>query len=147
MKNRISLHKKIRWFFVGLFPVFFLLLINSCGNTDAPKSDVELGKDLYIAYCNFCHGKYGDASVGDLLKVRPPDLTLIAQRRGGTFPDDEIYKIIDGQEALEAGHGNREMPIWGETFANAENVDEVMVPKKIYQLIAYLKTIQREKAE
>ena len=39
------------------------------------------------------------------------------------------------QEALEAGHGNREMPIWGETFANAENVDEVMVPKKIYQLI------------
>ena len=47
----------------------------------------------------------------------------------------EIFKIIDGQEALESGHGDRDMPIWGETFANSENIDEVMVPKKIYQII------------
>ena len=142
MKNRTIFQKKLRWLLVGLFPVFFLLLANSCNNTEAPKSDVEMGHDLYIAYCNFCHGKHGDTSVGDLLKVRPPDLTLISQRRNGVFPDDEIYKIIDGEEALKAGHGDREMPIWGETFANSENIDEVMVPKKIYQLIEYLKTIQ-----
>ncbi len=143
MKNLTAIRKKIRWLLVGVFPFFFLLLVNSCGNSEVQKSDVELGHDLYIAYCNFCHGKYGDASVGDLLKVKPPDLTLISKRRNGVFPDDEIYKIIDGQEALEAGHGSRDMPIWGETFANSENVDEVMVPKKIYQIIEYLKTIQR----
>ena len=143
MKSQAIIRKKIRWIFLGLFPVFFILLINSCGDTTAQKTDVEKGQDLYIAYCNFCHGKYGDSSVGDMLKVRPPDLTQIAQRRDGVFPDEEIFKIIDGQEALASGHGDRDMPIWGETFANSENIDEVMVPKKIYQIIEYLKSIQR----
>jgi len=143
MKNRSIFREKLRWLLVGLFPIFFLLLINGCGSTEAPKTDIEIGHDLYIAYCNFCHGEYGDASVGDLLKVKPPDLTHISQRRNGVFPDEEIYKIIDGEEALKTGHGDRDMPIWGETLANSENVDEVMVPKKIYQLIEYLKTIQR----
>ena len=147
MKNITFIRKKIRWFLLGLFPAFFIIMINGCGNTIAEKSDVEKGHDLYIAYCNFCHGKYGDASVSNMLKVQPPDLTLIAQRRNGVFPDEEIYKIIDGQEALETGHGDRDMPIWGETFANSEKIDEVMVPKKIYQLIEYLKTIQRDTAQ
>lgn len=147
MKNKTIFRNKIRWILLGLFPVIFLLAISGCGNTTAEKSDVEKGHDLYIAYCNFCHGTYGDASVGDMLKVKPPDLTLIAQRRNGVFPEDEIFKIIDGQEALESGHGDRDMPIWGETFANSENIDEVMVPKKIYQIIEYLKTIQREEAK
>jgi mono/diheme cytochrome c family protein len=137
------LRKKIQWILLGLFPVFFYLIINSCGNTTATKTDVEKGHDLYIAYCNLCHGKYGDTSLGDMLKVPPPDLTLISKRRNGVFPDEKIFKIIDGQEALKAGHGDREMPIWGETFVNSENIDEVMVPKKIYQLIEYLKSIQR----
>ena len=81
--------------------------------------------------------------MAEMLKIQPPDLTKISIRRNGEFPEDEIYKIIDGQEALETGHGNRTMPIWGEVFGTTENVDEVMVPKKIYQLIAYLESIQQ----
>lgn len=144
MKNKTIVRTKIRWILVGLFPIFFYLMISSCGNTTPQKTDVEMGHDLYIAYCNFCHGKYGDSSIADMLKVPPPDLTLISKRRNGVFPDEEIYKIIDGTEAKAAGHGNRDMPIWGETLANSERIDEVMVPKKIYQIIEYLKSIQRE---
>ncbi len=90
-----------------------------------------------------CHGKEGDGTMADMLKVPPPDLTRISERRNGIFPDEEIYKIIDGQEALKSGHGDREMPIWGVAFGESEKIDEVMVPKKIYQLIEYLKTIQK----
>jgi mono/diheme cytochrome c family protein len=143
MKSQTIIRKKIRWVLLGLFPAIFYLLINSCGNTTTPKTDVELGQDLYMAYCNFCHGNHGDSPIADMLNVQPPDLTLISKRRNGVFPDEEIYKIIDGEEAVKAGHGDRDMPIWGETFANSERIDEVMVPKKIYQLIEYLKSIQK----
>jgi hypothetical protein len=41
-----------------------------------------------------------------------PDLTLLARRHGGTFPEDEVRKIIDGRTTLPP-HGSREMSVWG----------------------------------
>lgn len=135
--------KRTSWIIISMFPILFYMIFSSCGETVTPKSDLEIGKDLYATYCEFCHGTKGDGAIASMLKVVPPDLTLISQRRNGNFPDGEIYKIIDGQEDAKAGHGDRPMPIWGEIFAKAEGVDEVMVPKKIYQLIEYLKSIQK----
>ena len=143
MKNNFMNLKKTDWAMMLVLVASFFLVVYSCGESDTPKTDEELGKDLYVAYCELCHGKNGDGAMAEMLKIPPPDLTQISVRRNGEFPEDEIYKIIDGQEALENGHGNRTMPIWGEVFGTTENVDEVMVPKKIYQLIAYLKSIQK----
>ena len=142
MENKTMVLKKSWWLYLGFFASLFLVIANGC-QTEKAKSDLEMGSDLYIAYCKFCHGDTGNGGVADMLKIPPPDLTKISERRGGNFPEEEIYKIIDGTEALEAGHGSRDMPIWGETLGAAERVDEVMVPKKIYQLIEYLKSIQR----
>ena len=47
------------------------------------------------------------------LKAPPPDLTLIAKRNGGTFPDTKIADLIDGRQPKNAGHGTSDMPIWG----------------------------------
>ena len=142
MKNKIFEIKKTSWAILALIPIFFFLIISSC-NTEAPKTDVEKGQDLYMAYCDFCHGKNGDGAMANMLDVPPPDLSQISTRRNGQFPDEEIYKIIDGQQALEAGHGARDMPIWSEVLKNSEGIDPVMVPKKIYELIEYLKSIQQ----
>jgi hypothetical protein len=51
------------------------------------------------------------------LKVAPPDLTRIAMRHGGRFPMARIQRIISGEEPLPAGHGTREMPVWGPIFS------------------------------
>ena len=51
------------------------------------------------------------------LKVTPADLTRLAMRNGGTFPMARIQRTISGQESRPAGHGPREMPVWGPIFS------------------------------
>jgi hypothetical protein len=56
--------------------------------------------------------------------------------------------IIDGREDV-ALHGPRDMPIWGERFAEAEKpggkrASKAAVRERIHQLVEYLKTIQEK---
>jgi hypothetical protein len=70
---------------------------------------------------------------------------LIASRQGGPFPEDDIYRIIDGQADLSA-HGPRHMPVWGYEFFGDDPDDEVAHRKatqKIEQVLSYLRSIQR----
>ena len=47
----------------------------------------------------------------------PPDLTRIAERRGGWFPEVLVREFIDGRFAV---HGTRTMPVWGQTLDEAQ---------------------------
>ena len=77
------------------------------------------GPALYTAYCAVCHGKdgKGEGPMAKSLKVAPQDLTRISMRNGGKFPMARIQRIISGEEPLAAGHGTREMPLWGPIFS------------------------------
>ncbi len=111
-----------------------------------PRSPIAQGEELYISYCAICHGKEGkgDGSMAEMLTAIPANLTTIAMRRDGTYPNEEIYKIIDGQIEL-AGHGTSEMPIWGATFRESEQLESrEEVEQRINSLVAYLETIQAE---
>ncbi len=87
----------------------------------------------------------GDGPAAAALQTPPADLTRIAVRRGGTFPDAEVARFIDGRFAPPA-HGSREMPIWGLRFGEAipeAGVSEEIVRGRIVILVEYLKSIQR----
>jgi mono/diheme cytochrome c family protein len=77
------------------------------------------GPALYAAYCTVCHGKdgRGGGPMAKALKVPPPDLTRIAGRNGGKFPLARVRSVILGEEQVPAGHGTREMPLWGPIFS------------------------------
>src|ERR1700750_1264417 len=49
-------------------------------------------KAMFMAYCAACHGNdaKGDGPVGMQLKTKPADLTKIAARNNGTFPEVRI---------------------------------------------------------
>ena len=81
----------------------------------------EMGADRYASHCSSCHGQTGrgDGPVGGALKTRPADLTTIALRRDGQFPDAEIARFIDGRFEVTA-HGTREMPVWGEPWSPSQ---------------------------
>lgn len=105
------------------------------------------GEQLYQRFCAACHGDKGagDGPVAPFFKLAPPDLTRIAKRRGGVFPEGDIRRIIDGT-AVRAPHGARNMPVWGMEFyySDAGNPDEQkQVSVLIDRLVSYLRTLQK----
>jgi mono/diheme cytochrome c family protein len=110
---------------------------------DPPSPD---GKQLYYRFCAACHGEQakGDGPVASHFKIAPPDLTQLAKRHGGTYPADDVRKIIDGRSG-QGAHGARQMPVWGVELyaADAGNSDkQKQVEELIDQLVEYLRTLQ-----
>ena len=117
-----------------------------CGAAEAPNLS---GVNLYREFCATCHGAsaHGDGPAAASLKKKVPDLTLLAQRRGGVFPTEEIHRIIDGRSTPRA-HGSADMPVWGWEFYGFEGEDATRrkrVSDLIDQLVGYLRSIQRSK--
>jgi mono/diheme cytochrome c family protein len=108
----------------------------------------QAGHNLYEQHCMLCHGLrgHGDGDFAAELKVAPADLTTIALRRGGVFPESQIREMIDGRRRVR-GHGAANMPIWGDVFGRngpAGGQYEADVRDKLDAMMAYLKSIQRE---
>jgi len=128
--------------------VLCAVALASCATPRAGQgAGVDAGASLFQMSCAGCHGTHADGrgAVAPLLRVPVPDLTHIAARRGGSFPDDEIYRIIDGQADLKA-HGPRHMPVWGYEFFGADPDDAIAhreATQKVTALVAYLSSIQR----
>ena len=101
------------------------------------------GADLYQAYCAVCHGKdgKGNGPMAKSLKAKAPDLTTIAAHHGGTFPLEEVQNIISGEDTKPAGHGTREMPVWGPIFSQIA-WDQDLGRLRIYNLAKYIEGLQ-----
>jgi mono/diheme cytochrome c family protein len=133
---------RLRWFCCLLLPALI-----SAGCHDSSARQVRAGAELYRLNCASCHGTdaRGNGPVASFIKVEVPDLTRIAARREGSFPSEEIFKIVDGQSAI-AAHGPRHMPVWGYEFFDPEGDDEQAhgrSTERIEDLVAYLGTLQR----
>ena len=107
------------------------------------------GKVTFRVYCSNCHGAEGegDGKLAPLLTVEPADLTrLITEDGEGEFPAERVRQAIDGRAEV-AGHGYREMPVWGDVFKPADSgmsdpERHDAARRKIAELVAYLRTIQ-----
>ncbi|RIL05150.1 MAG: hypothetical protein DCC71_11450 [Proteobacteria bacterium] len=122
----------------------------AAGQPAEPDPLAQAGERLYVRYCAVCHGKSGrgDGPFAGILRTAPTDLTTIAARRGGTYPDEELAQHVDGR-LVPLAHGTREMPVWGrwlgEPIGEDMSRDEV-VRGEILAMLTYLKTIQRDAA-
>jgi mono/diheme cytochrome c family protein len=107
------------------------------------------GAQLFHQYCASCHGEKGNGNgpVAPYLKVKPLDLTTIAQRREGEFPEEQILRIVAGDEN-PPGHGTRTMPVWGDRLQDdliGGASKAVIARGRVAFLVDYLKTIQSKK--
>ncbi len=72
------------------------------------------GRDLFAFYCATCHGRdgRGGGPVVPALRVLPPDLTTIATRNGGPFPEAHVEAFVTGDHDRPIpAHGSKEMPV------------------------------------
>jgi len=113
-----------------------------------PKANQTLiyalnGPDLFRHHCAPCHGvdAKGDGPAAKSLRVRPPDLRLIAKRNSGKFPTERVRKMII--DDVPPAHGSREMPVWGPIFHQVEE-DRDYGAIRVENLLKYLESIQEK---
>jgi cytochrome c553 len=102
-----------------------------------PASDAS---KMFDTYCAVCHGKDGTGTgpAAKSLTKAPADLTKIAARNGGTFPEVHVKRYIEGLDEV-AAHGTRDMPMWGGLFSS---LDRNTTQIRIQALSDYLKSLQ-----
>lgn len=107
------------------------------------SSNAISGKDLHREYCAVCHGVdgKGDGPAAAALKVAPADLTQIAKRNGGKFPELKIQHMINGEADEVSAHGSKDMPVWGHIFRHMGPYND-LASVRVYNLMKYIEAIQ-----
>jgi mono/diheme cytochrome c family protein len=131
--------------------VTLLLLAGSAGLSLAQEEQIiARGQVHYQRYCAVCHGEQGkgQGALAEYLKITPTDLTQLSKKNGGHFPFWQVYRVVDGREAVR-GHGTREMPLWGEEIRRDEKAalprfQEDLIAGRLWQLLSYLQSIQEQ---
>src|SRR5215472_2914404 len=144
--KRISIPQTLILLVALMFGLSALAFAQDTGKTikkvNAKPTATLNGVDLFKEYCAVCHGNdaKGAGPAADALKKRPADLTQLARKNNGEFPELHVMNFIKGQDVV-ASHGSRDMPIWGSIFSSmSSNQDLVQV--RTYALVKYLETMQ-----
>jgi len=111
----------------------------------AASVDPISGKQLYNSYCALCHGPDGKGGgpFSPQLKVWPPDLTQLAKKNHGIYPEMRVTEAIDG-EFGKPSHGSAEMPIWGPVFRSMAHGHQDSAHFRISNLVKYIGSIQEK---
>ena len=108
----------------------------------------DSGEQLYKSYCADCHGNdlKGNIRISSEYKNPPADLTTLAQRHKGEFPEAYVENVLRNGVNKPA-HGNTEMPVWGPVFAQAKDANPQIATTRILNLSNYIKSLQAKPGE
>jgi Cytochrome C oxidase, cbb3-type, subunit III len=119
----------------------------AAGQNTTISSSRFSGAADFQAYCASCHGPAakGDGVIATSLVKRPPDLTRLAKRHDDVFPEERVFKMIDGRSPATS-HRAPDMPAWGDVFAKAiESAGPEAAAARITALVRYLEMIQEKR--
>jgi len=107
-----------------------------------PYSNPQSGEQMYKDYCAACHGPAGkgDGPAAAFLKSWPPDLTLMAQRNQGKYPELAVRETLLFGPGSHA-HGTSDMPVWGPLF-RAEDPNQKQSKERVSKLTMYIQSLQ-----
>jgi mono/diheme cytochrome c family protein len=110
----------------------------------APYTPASSGKAMYVAYCASCHGKdgKGDGPAASALKSVPSDLTRLAAKNKGKFPENRVSETIKGDFDTPS-HGSKDMPVWGPIFASMGTTSDGVMQLRIRNLTKYIASLQQ----
>jgi mono/diheme cytochrome c family protein len=137
---------------LGMFCALFCVIVGvraaqnqQAKKTTATHPNPAPGAELYKRHCAVCHANDGKGNgpppASSQFKEAPPDLTTLAQRHGGKFPDAYVSNVLRSGVKMP-DHGTPEMPVWETAFKASNGSDEGQVATRIANLTNYLKSIQ-----
>jgi mono/diheme cytochrome c family protein len=117
----------------------------AANKTPTETAAVVSGKQTYVEYCAVCHGADGRGigPAASALKTPPADLTTLAKRHDGRFPEEYVTEIVRFGKPVQA-HGSADMPVRRPIFGLRDNSNEVAVRRRIKNLREYLATLQEK---
>jgi mono/diheme cytochrome c family protein len=134
----------------ALLAVIFLV-VSSAVSQDKPAQDkgqlpadyVPSGGLIYKQYCAACHGPdaKGNGPVKRALGIPAPDLTTLAKRHGGKFPNEYVTQVLRFSPGVRS-HGSGAMPTWGPLFEYYYNQNSAQ--RRIQNLCDYLASLQEK---
>ena len=120
----------------------------------AGAAEPSYGQREFQTRCAMCHGTAGRGGgwMAEYLIQRPPVLTQLKKNNGGSFPREQIARVIDGRTDVKL-HGPRQMPVWGSIYqteietaggprGGTREESDININYRIQALIGYLATIQ-----
>jgi mono/diheme cytochrome c family protein len=110
----------------------------------ARRTSSSSGGEMYRAYCAACHGLdgKGDGPASSALKSAPTDLTQLAKRNSGRFPELRVFGAINGDLRVPA-HGSKDMPVWGVVFRGMGDNGVPGAQLRIRNLTRYIESLQK----
>jgi mono/diheme cytochrome c family protein len=107
-----------------------------------PVTSAASGEEMFNTYCAVCHGKggKGDGPAASEFKIPPANLTLLAQKHDGKFPESYVAQVIETGPRDAKAHGSKDMPVWGALFKSIGDAAETKL--RIHNLAAYVETLQ-----
>jgi mono/diheme cytochrome c family protein len=100
------------------------------------------GEQMFTSYCAPCHGLDGRGvgPAAPALNHQPGNLTELALKNGGTFPEFKVIETL--LEGKVTAHGSTEMPVWDELFKRLDADRTMRTQLRIANLTAYIKSLQ-----
>src|SRR5690348_9880341 len=104
-------------------------------------TSMSSGQEMFKTYCATCHGPdgKGNGPAASALKKPPADLTQLARKHNGKFPD--AYVAAKLKSVDQPVHGSKEMPVWGPLLSSVSH-SEAEAQLRISNIVAYIASIQ-----
>ena len=134
---------------ITLFMIAFVLFACVAANAQPTIKKVPVtptsaasGSEMFKQYCAPCHGLDGKGTgpAAAALKKQPANLTELASKNNGKFPELKVFNTIKGDIEV-AAHGSRDMPVWGALFPSVSST-QGEVQLRLSNLTDYVKSIQ-----
>ena len=127
----------------ALFGVLSAQSPTSIKNVPLSPTSAADGRQMFATYCAVCHGSdgKGQGPAASALKAAPADLTQLAAKNQGKFPEVQVANTLSATSAISA-HGSEEMPIWGQLFKSLGTGSNGTVQLRIANLTSYVKSLQ-----
>jgi mono/diheme cytochrome c family protein len=134
---------------VSMFVIFVFAFVSVCAgqkevkHVPAPTTSAASGEEMFVNYCASCHGKdaKGNGPAASALNRTPADLTGLARKNSGKYPEMRVTAVLRGESKVVA-HGTQEMPVWGPVFWHMSQGHPEEVQQRIANLNNYIKSLQ-----